>query len=140
MVRSQGLFRRRRIDSQYAAAKFEGHGAMRMRKFLKILHTLSACGLTGGLVCYMLLLIVAPQETPAAYADLRQSIPALSTYVLLPSLAIAPMSGQLSMAAHHPFLDKGWVWAKADYAATVSRQIAHGGAASDALDAALVQD
>lgn len=131
---------------------------MAMRKFLKILHTLSACGLTGGLVCYMLLLLVAPQETPAAYADLRQSISALSTYVLLPSLAIALMSGLLSMAVHHPFLNKGWVWvkaamgilmfkgvltivgAKADYAAIVSRQIADGTAPSDALDAALVQE
>ena len=45
-----------------------------MRKTLKILHTIAGGGLVGGLACYMLLLLAAPQDTPAAYADLRQSI------------------------------------------------------------------
>jgi len=131
---------------------------MRMRKTLKILHTLSACGLAGGLLCYMILLAAAPQDTPAAYADLRHSIAAISTYVLLPSLAVALISGLLSMVAHPPFLDRRWVWlkaamgilmfkgvltivsAKADYAATVSRQIADGEAAGELLKTALAHE
>lgn len=129
-----------------------------MRKVMKILHTLAACGLIGGLGCYMILLVAAPQgqATPAAYADLRQSISAISNYVLLPSLAVALVSGLLSMVVHQPFLDKGWVWikalmgilmfkgvltivsAKADYAATVSQRIANGEASADALESMLV--
>lgn len=128
------------------------------RKVVKILHTLAACGLIGGLGCYMIMLVAAPQAqmTAAAYADLRQFISVISNYVLLPSLALALVSGLLSMAVHQPFLDKGWVWikalmgilmfkgvltivsAKADYAATVARRIADGEASADALDSLLV--
>lgn len=129
-----------------------------MRKTLKILHTLAACGLIGGLACYMLLLVLAPQNTVAAYADLRQSIAVISNYVLMPSLAIALVSGLLSMAVHKPFADKGWVWiklamgvlmfkgvltvvgAKADYAAEVSRRIANGQSESALLETALFQE
>ncbi len=126
-----------------------------MRKFLKILHTVASCGLIGGLGCYMLLLIAAPQETPAAYADLRQSISAISRYVLLPSLGVALASGLFAMAAHPPFLDKGWVWIKAamgvlmfilvlsavgesaNHAASVSKKIAAGEATPAILEQAL---
>ncbi|MDZ7628253.1 MAG: DUF2269 family protein [Parvularculaceae bacterium] len=124
---------------------------MIMRKSLKILHSIAACGLIGGLACYMLMLSVAPQETPADYADLRQTIKAISDYLLLPSLALALVTGLLSMAAHYPFQEKGWAWikaasgilmfkgvltivsAKAGHAAEMSRQIAEGTAPPDAL-------
>lgn len=129
-----------------------------MRKVLKILHTLAAGGLIGGLGGYMLLLAMAPQETPAAYADLRQSIAALSNYLLLPSLAVGLVSGLLSMAQHRPFIDKGWAWLKAvmgilmfkgvltvigahaDQAAGVSRRIADGEPVAEVLDAAIAYE
>lgn len=129
-----------------------------MRKVLKILHTLAACGLIGGLGCYMILLYMAPHESPAAYAGLRQAIASVSNYLLLPSLAIATVSGLLSMMVHRPFLDKGWVWfkaalgilmfkgvltivgAKANEAAVVSRKIADGEPAAKVLDAALFNE
>jgi uncharacterized membrane protein len=122
-----------------------------MRKAVKILHSLAAGGLLGGLACYAVLLLAAPQHSPAAYADLRQSIAVISDYVLLPSLAVALVSGLISMIVHRPFLDLGWVWlkallgilmfkgtltivsAKADYAATLSRRIAEGEAPPGAL-------
>ena len=122
-----------------------------MRKAVKILHSLAAGGLVGGLACYAILLLAAPQETPAAYADLRRSIAVISDYVLLPSLAVALVSGLVSMIVHKPFLDLGWVWikallgilmfkgtltivsAKADHAATVAARIAAGEAPPDAL-------
>lgn len=129
-----------------------------MRKTLKILHTLASCGLIGGLACYMIMLVMAPQETPAAYADLRQSIADISNYVLLPSLAIALVSGLFSMAVHRPFQNKRWAWIKAamgllmfkgvlaiiganaDHAATLSRRIANGEPAGELLDVALANE
>ena len=129
-----------------------------MRKILKILHTLSACGLIGGLGCYMILLLAAPQETPEAYADLRKAIAAISNYVLVPSLAIALISGLISMMVHRPFLDKGWAWvkaalgilmfkgvltivgAKADHAAVVSQRIAEGETLDNALSTAIAHE
>lgn len=131
---------------------------MRTRKTLKILHTLASCGLIGGLLAYMVLLLAAPQQTPAAYADLRVSIAAVSNYVLLPSLAVALVSGLWSMAIHAPFRDKGWAWlkaalgilmfkgvltilgAKADHAAAVAERIAAGEAASQVLETALAYE
>ncbi len=123
-----------------------------MRKLSKILHTIAACGLIGGLACYMILLVAAPQETPADYADLRAAIAAISRYLLLPSLALALVTGLASMAVHYPFQEKGWAWvkaatgilmfkgvltivsAKADHAADMSAKIAAGTAPADALD------
>ncbi len=84
-----------------------------MRKLVKVLHTVSASGLIGGLGCYMLILAIAPQDTPVAYAGMRAVLAAIGNYVLFPSLAVAVISGLLSMMVHTPFLDKGWVWMKA---------------------------
>ena len=72
-----------------------------LRRFLKILHTVASAGLIGGLLAYMVILITAPQATPSSYADMRVTIAAISNYVLLPSLAVALVSGLLAMAAEH---------------------------------------
>ncbi len=121
------------------------------KMILKILHTIAACGLIGGLAAYMLMLTFAPQDTPAGYADLRETIKAISTYLLLPSLALALVTGLLAMAVHYPFQEKGWAWvkaatgilmfkgiltivsAKAVHAAEMARKIAEGTAPPDAL-------
>lgn len=84
-----------------------------MRKATKILHSLASCGLIGALLGYMVVLIAAPQDTPTAYANVRVIISALCNYMLLPSLAIAMMSGLLSMVVHYPFQEQRWVWLKA---------------------------
>ncbi len=122
------------------------------RKTVKILHSVAAAGLIGGLAAYMVLLVAAPQGTAEAYAALRESIDVVSDYVLMPSLGLALVSGLLSMVVHPPFLDRGWVWikallgilmfkgvltivsAKADYAARKAAEIAAGTAPPDALD------
>lgn len=84
-----------------------------MRRTLKFLHTLAACGLVGALAGYMIVLVFSPQVTAQAYADMRQTISALSNYLLLPSLILALVSGLLSMAVHRPFQETRWAWAKA---------------------------
>jgi hypothetical protein len=84
-----------------------------MRKATKILHTLASCGLIGALMGYIIILVAAPQDTAAAYANARASIAALCNYLLLPSLAIALMSGLLSMVVHPPFQEMRWAWLKA---------------------------
>jgi uncharacterized membrane protein len=127
----------------------------RMRKSLKFFHTLASSGLIGALLGYVIILLYAPQDTASTYADARLTISALCNYLLLPSLAIALVTGLLSMAAHQPFQEQRWVWvkallglsmfeatlaiiqSKANTAAAVSAKIASGEAAPDALNAAL---
>lgn len=84
-----------------------------MRKTLKIVHTLAACGLIGALLAYMLILMFAPTDTPRAYADTRAIISQLCDYLILPSMALAVVSGLLAMAVHRPFQDTRWAWLKA---------------------------
>jgi hypothetical protein len=126
-----------------------------MRKTIKILHSLASCGLIGGLAAYMIVLLWAPQATPDQYADIRQTIAALSDYVLIPSLGVALVTGLVAMMVQRAFQDMRWVWvkavlglamfeatlaviqSKAAYAAQVSRQIADGAETQEALTAAL---
>ena len=84
-----------------------------MRKAVKFLHSLAACGMIGALAGYLVLLRYGPQGNAAAYADTRQSIVALCDYILVPSLAIVLVSGFVSMLVHKPYMQKGWAWAKA---------------------------
>jgi len=84
-----------------------------MRKATKILHTLASCGLIGALMGYIVILLAAPQDTAESYANARAAIAALCNYLLLPSLAVALMSGLLSMVVHPPFRETRWAWLKA---------------------------
>lgn len=73
------------------------------KEAIKFLHSLASCGLIRALAGYMIILIASLQETPAAYADMRQSINALSNCLLLPSLAVALVSGLVSMIVQPVF-------------------------------------
>ncbi|MEM1148695.1 MAG: DUF2269 family protein [Pseudomonadota bacterium] len=124
----------------------------RARKLVKIGHTTASAGLIGGLLAYMVLLSVQAPGTAEGYAQLRGSIKVISDWVIFPSLAIALISGLLSMVVHQPFQDRGWVWikaalgilmlkgvltvvhAKSASAAAISADIAAGIADPDALD------
>jgi hypothetical protein len=55
----------------------------------------------------------ASQDTPRAYAEARQTISTFCDYLSLPSLAVALITGLLSMVAHRPFIDTRWAWLKA---------------------------
>lgn len=126
-----------------------------MRKALKFFHTLASAGIVGSLAVYITILLYGPQATPAAYADMRETISAVCNYLLLPSLAIALVTGLLSMAAHRPFQEMRWVWvkallglsmfeatlaiisSKANTASQLADEIAAGAAKADALKVAL---
>ena len=126
-----------------------------MRKTLKFFHTLASCGLIGALLGYMLVLVYTPHDTPAKFAGMRQTIGVLCNYLLLPSLAVALITGLLSMAVHRPFQEKRWAWikallglsmfeatlgiiqSKANYAAIVAAKIASGEAGAGALGSTL---
>lgn len=126
-----------------------------MRKAVKILHTLGSCGLVGALLGAVALMAFAPQDTPEAYLQMRQSVAALSDYILLPSIGLVLASGLLSMVVHTPYMNKGWALAKAglgilmfkgglhivgahgDHAATIEKAMAAGPVPPEALNGAL---
>jgi hypothetical protein len=129
-----------------------------MRKILKFLHTLAACGLIGALLGYMILLLAAPQDDAGSYADMRQSVSAICNYLLLPSLAVVLVTGLVSMIVHPPFLERRWVWikaasgigmfegtlavigAKAGHATELAMQIAAGQAEQQVLEEAIAYE
>jgi hypothetical protein len=84
-----------------------------MRKTIKFFHTLASCGLIGGIFAYGVILLAAPQDTPIAFADMRETVAIVATYVIVPSLAVALVSGLLSMGIHRPFQELRWAWLKA---------------------------
>lgn len=129
-----------------------------MRKTVKILHSLASCGLIGGLAAYMIVLVWAPQGTPAQYADMREVIAALSNYVLVPSLAVALVTGLVAMMVQRAFQGMRWVWVKAvlglamfeatlaviqgkaNYGLETARKVAEGAESAEALRAALASE
>jgi hypothetical protein len=101
---------------------------------------------------------VWPAGHTGQYADLRASISAICDYLLVPSLAVALVSGLVAMAVHAPFLDQRWAWAKAllgismfegtlgfvghkaTTAAEFSAKVADGAATQAELDAAIASE
>ena len=74
---------------------------------------LGISGMTGALAAHLILVVTAPDTSLSEYAAVRQSILAVSKYLLLPSLLVVLLSGLLAMAVHYPFCQARWVWAKA---------------------------
>ncbi len=126
-----------------------------MRKTIKIIHSLASCGLIGGLAAYMIVLAWSPQASPAQYADVRQTIAAISNYALAPSLGVALFTGLVAMMVQRGFQEMRWVWlkavlgfamfeatlaviqAKANYGYETARKVAEGAETAEALAAAL---
>jgi uncharacterized membrane protein len=84
-----------------------------MRRLLKFLHSIAACGLIGALAAYAVVLLLAPQDTPQAYAAMRLTVAALASHLLIPSMAVAIVTGLIAMAVHYPFAQTRWAWMKA---------------------------
>ncbi|GGB47225.1 hypothetical protein GCM10011316_19150 [Roseibium aquae] len=61
----------------------------------------------------IVLLSAGPPPGSEGYQTLRDTLSAISRYILLPSLGVALVSGLFSMAVHTPFMEMRWVWIKA---------------------------
>ena len=97
----------------------------------------------------------SPQASPAQYADVRQTIAAISNYALAPSLGVALFTGLVAMMVQRGFQEMRWVWlkavlgfamfeatlaviqAKANYGYETARKVAEGAETAEALAAAL---
>ena len=85
-----------------------------MRRTLKLFHTVSCAGFTGGITVYLMLLAYSPDATDIdAFDQNRQNIALVAHWLILPSMAVILLSGLLSIAVHRPFQEARWVWAKA---------------------------
>ena len=84
-----------------------------VKKFLKFVHLIASAGLIGALGVYLVLVLKAPGESAVEFAAIRNGIHIATRWVLMPSLLLVLVSGLLSIAAHRPFMNAGWVWVKA---------------------------
>jgi len=84
-----------------------------LRKFLKTLHEIGAIGVLGSFAACLVLVATAPKQPLVAYAAVRQSIAAITQWLLVPSLAVVLISGLLAIAANRAYVDAGWAWVKA---------------------------
>lgn len=129
-----------------------------MRLAMRFAHTVAAAGLVGALLAYLLIILFAPKGSAQSFADARETINVICDYLLLPSLAVALVTGLLSMVVHRPFQEFRWVWlkallglsmfeatlgivgSKANAAAELSAKIAAGAGEQAALDAAIASE
>ncbi len=84
-----------------------------LRKLLKTVHEIGAIGVLGSFAACLVLVATAPKQPLVAYAAVRQSIAAITQWLLVPSLAIVLISGLLAIAANKAYVDAGWAWVKA---------------------------
>ena len=58
--------------------------------------------------------ILTPTSIGAAgYMTLMQAMAKIAAWIIGPSMVLTVVAGLLAIAAHPPFQDAGWVWAKA---------------------------
>jgi hypothetical protein len=87
-----------------------------MRKVMKLLHSLASCGLIGGLLASMVMLLANSSHMHTADPNV---LVLLSNYLIFPSLAVVLVTGLLAMVVHPPFQELRWVWLKALLGITV---------------------
>ncbi len=74
---------------------------------------MGAIGLTGAMAALLVLFALTPSPASlTAYAAMRGAMGAIATWIFLPSLALALVSGLLAIAANRAFLNAGWAWLK----------------------------
>jgi hypothetical protein len=84
-----------------------------MVRVIKILHTLSAIGLMGGVAAFVVLRSVGPSPADAAWATFRHALIALHARLIVPCMLLCLFSGLASMIAHRPYWNALWAWLKA---------------------------
>jgi hypothetical protein len=85
-----------------------------MQRLLKILHEVGAVGVLGSFAaCLVIIVTGPPQQSLVAYAATRHAIAEICRWMLVPSLAVALISGLLAIAANRAYANAGWAWVKA---------------------------
>lgn len=84
-----------------------------MARLSKFLHTVGAIGLAGAMVSLIAMMAALPERTAVAeFAAVRGAMRVVADYILMPSLAITLLSGLLSFALSHAYMNSGWALAK----------------------------
>jgi hypothetical protein len=84
-----------------------------MRRLMKFVHTLGACGLLGAMACLLVLIgFMPPPQSIAAHALMSAAMAGIARWVFLPSLLLTLVAGLLAMAVNRGFHNAGWAWAK----------------------------
>ena len=84
-----------------------------LKRLLKLLHEIGAIGVGGSFASCLVLGLKGPTEPLLAYAAVRQSIAAITQWLLLPSLFVVLASGLLAIAVNRAHHDAAWAWVKA---------------------------
>jgi hypothetical protein len=84
-----------------------------MVRVIKILHTLSAIGLMGGVAAFVVLRSAGPTPDDAAWPALCHALVVLHARLIVPSMLLCLFSGLASMIAHRPYWNALWAWLKA---------------------------
>jgi uncharacterized membrane protein len=84
-----------------------------MRRLIKVLHEIGAVGMMGSLAACVVLVMNSPPDAPAEFAAVRHGIVMVHTYLYVPSLMLAMVSGLIAIAATDAYKDAGWAWMKA---------------------------
>ena len=85
-----------------------------MRRLLKFFHTCGSIGYAGGIAAYLIIAAFGPElAVSEEFVRHRESLATISRWMILPSLMLVLFSGIFAMIIHHPFLNAGWVLAKA---------------------------
>ncbi len=88
-------------------------GLRAVRRFLKFAHLGGVALALGALACEI---VLATQVASASGASRRALLDAgaeAASWLLVPGLLVAVVSGLLAIAVHRPFMDEPWVWLKA---------------------------
>ncbi|HEU4408110.1 MAG TPA: hypothetical protein VFS43_22805 [Polyangiaceae bacterium] len=83
-----------------------------MKRVMKGLHTFGSIGMMGGYLAFLVLLYAAEARPPAEALVLREAIGRLFVALIIPSVAVALVTGLLAMALHRAFINAGWAWLK----------------------------
>lgn len=82
-------------------------------RLIKMLHTLSAIGITGAIATFVVLHAEAPAASAPGYPEVRHGIDATYRWLALPSMVVCLLSGLASMVVHRPYWNAPWAWLKA---------------------------
>jgi hypothetical protein len=67
----------------------------------------------GASLCLLVLIhILPPPQSLAAYAEMRMAMSEIATWILFPALILTLASGLLAIAVTRAFQNAGWAWAK----------------------------